>query len=186
MILTSNSIIYVDRSSRRITLPLNGWSARITELSMPPLAPEDQSRNIALEGSRAVFADDKTLLVILKDGTLHPVEIVSDGKLVSKLVMASALAQTTIPEVAHKLDHELIFVGSSVGPSVLFKAARIEEEIEPDHDAEMHAIAQVDEPMDVYDDDEGAFRPRYKNRRLDLCIQTFMVPPKPWVQSPTD
>ncbi|KAJ6481684.1 CPSF A subunit region-domain-containing protein [Mycena sanguinolenta] len=159
IVLTSNSIIYIDRSSRRIALPLNGWSARITDLSMPPLAPEDQSRNIALEGSRAVFADDKTIFVILKDGTVHPVEIVSDGKLVSKLVMGPPLAQTTVPEVARKLNNELIFVGSSVGPSVLFKAARVEEEIESDQDAEMHAVAQVDEPMDVYDDDDDIYGP---------------------------
>ncbi|KAJ7624997.1 CPSF A subunit region-domain-containing protein [Mycena polygramma] len=157
VIFTSNSIIYIDRSSRRVALPLNGWSARITEMSMPP--PEDPTRNIALEGSRAVFGDDKTILVILKDGTVHPVEIVSDGKLVTKLVMAPPLAQTTIPEVARRLNHELVFVGSSVGPSVLFKAARIEEEIEPDQDADMHAVAQVDEPMDVYDDDEDIYGP---------------------------
>ncbi|KAJ6588439.1 CPSF A subunit region-domain-containing protein [Mycena capillaripes] len=157
VILTSNSIIYIDRSSRRVALPLNGWSSRITEMTMPPA--EDASRNIALEGSRAVFTDDKTIFVILKDGTVHPVEIVSDGKLVTKLVMAPPLAQTTIPEVARKLNHELIFVGSSVGPSVLFKAARIEEEIETDNDADMHAVAQVDEPMDVYDDDEDIYGP---------------------------
>ncbi|KAJ7747964.1 CPSF A subunit region-domain-containing protein [Mycena maculata] len=159
VILTSNSIIYVDRSSRRVALPLNGWSARITEMSMPPLAPEDQTRNIALEGSHAVFADDKTIFVILKDGTVHPVEIVSDGKLVSKLVMAPPLARTTIPQVTRKLNNELIFVGSSVGPSVLFKAARVEEEIEQDQDPDQHAVAQVDEPMDVYDDDEDIYGP---------------------------
>ncbi|KAJ7164986.1 CPSF A subunit region-domain-containing protein [Mycena filopes] len=159
VILTTNSIIYVDRSSRRVALPLNGWAARVTEMSMPPLAPEEQSRNIALEGSRAVFADDKTIFVVLKDGTLHPVEIVSDGKLVSKLVMAPPLAQTTIPQVARKVNNDLIFIGSSVGPSVLFRAARVEEEIEPDEDADMHAVAQVDEAMDVYDDDEDIYGP---------------------------
>ncbi|KAJ7481615.1 CPSF A subunit region-domain-containing protein [Mycena latifolia] len=159
VVLTSNSIIYIDRSSRRIALPLNGWSARITDMSMPTIAPEDQTRNLALEGSRAVFADDKTILVILKDGTIYPVEIVSDGKTVSKLVMAPPLAQTTIPEVARKLDHDLVFVGSSVGPSVLFRATRIEEEIQPDQDTDMHAVAQVDEPMDVYEDDEDIFGP---------------------------
>ncbi|KAJ7130141.1 CPSF A subunit region-domain-containing protein [Mycena epipterygia] len=159
VILTSNSIIYLDRSSRRVALPLNGWSARITDMSMPPLAPEDQTRNLALEGSRAVFADDRTIFVILKDGTVYPVELVSDGKVVSKLVMAPPLAQTTIPQVARKLNHELIFIGSSVGPSVLFKAARVEEEIEPDQDADMHAVAQVDEPMNVYEDDEDIYGP---------------------------
>ncbi|KAJ7135425.1 CPSF A subunit region-domain-containing protein [Mycena crocata] len=157
VILTSNSIIYIDRSSRRTALPLNGWSARITELSMPP--PEDPTRNITLEGSRAVFADDRTIFVILKDGTVCPVEIVSDGKMASKLVMALPLAQTTIPQVAQKLNHDLIFVGSSAGPSVLFRAARIEEEVEEEQDASMYAVAQVDETMDVYDDDEDLYGP---------------------------
>jgi cleavage and polyadenylation specificity factor subunit 1 len=98
-----------------------------------------------------VFADDRTIFVILKDGTLFPVEIVSDGKSVSKLVMAAPLAQTTIPEVAHKLKSELIFVGSSVGPSVLFKSSKIEEEV--GEEAELHAVAHVDEPMDLYEDE---------------------------------
>ncbi|KAJ6513930.1 CPSF A subunit region-domain-containing protein [Mycena vitilis] len=106
----------------------------------------------------------------LIDGTVHPVEIVSDGKLVTKLVMAPPLAQTTIPEVARRLNHELVFVGSSVGPSVLFKAARIEEEIEPDQDADMHAVAQVDEPMNVYDDDEDIYGPSKAQDPVSLKI----------------
>ncbi|KAJ7628533.1 hypothetical protein FB45DRAFT_1079608 [Roridomyces roridus] len=41
-------------------------------MPMPTLpTPEDQNRNIVLEGSRAVFADERTMLVILKDGTVH-------------------------------------------------------------------------------------------------------------------
>ncbi|KAJ7291148.1 CPSF A subunit region-domain-containing protein [Mycena rebaudengoi] len=150
VILTSNSLIYVEQSSRRVALPLNGWSSRITDMPMPP--PEDPTRNLVLEGCRAVFADDRTIFVILKDGTLFPVEIVSDGKSVSKLVMAAPLAQTTIPEVAHKLKSELIFVGSSVGPSVLFKSSKIEEEV--GEEAELHAVAHVDEPMDLYEDED--------------------------------
>ncbi|KAJ7628553.1 CPSF A subunit region-domain-containing protein [Roridomyces roridus] len=160
VVLSSNSIIYIDRASRRVVLPLNGWAARISEMPMPPLpTPEDQNRNIVLEGSRAVFADERTMLVILKDGTVHPAEIVSDGQVAAKWVLGPPLARTTIPQLARKLNNELVFVGSTVGPSVVFKAARVEEEVEEDQDADQHAVAQVDEPMDVYDDDEDLYGP---------------------------
>lgn len=83
VVVASNSVIYVDQSSRRVALPVNGWPSRISDLPLLPIAPEDQTRNLELEGSRASFVDDKTLFVILKDGTVYPIDIVIDGKTVS-------------------------------------------------------------------------------------------------------
>jgi cleavage and polyadenylation specificity factor subunit 1 len=70
-----------------------------------------------LEGSRAVFVDDRILYVIQKDGTVYPLEIVVDGKTVSKLTMLPQ-AETSIPSFMKKLDEDHFLVGSSVGPSV--------------------------------------------------------------------
>ncbi|KAJ7216585.1 CPSF A subunit region-domain-containing protein [Mycena pura] len=159
VVLTSNAIIYIDQSARRVVLPLNGWAARITEMSMAPPASDEQTRDITLEGSRAVFADERTIFVILKEGTVHPVEIISDGKLVSRLVFAPPLARTTVPEVVRKLSHELVFVGSSAGPSVLFKVEQVEEAVEQETDVEMRTIPPVDDAMDLYDDDEDIYGP---------------------------
>jgi cleavage and polyadenylation specificity factor subunit 1 len=94
VVLTCNSIIYVDQASRRVPLPLNGWPARISGMPAPIISPEHQSCIIELEGSCSAFVDDKTIFVILKDGTVYPVDMVIGRKTVSKLNMGSALAQT--------------------------------------------------------------------------------------------
>lgn len=157
VITTSNSVIYVDQSSRRVVLPVNGWPARISDLPLLPIAPENQTRNLELEGSRASFVDDKTLFIILRDGTVYPVDIVIDGKTVSKLVMSTALAQTTIPAVIRKISDEHLFVGSTVGPSVLLKAIHVEEEIDEDHEMDAPtAVVNLNNDMDIDSDDDGA------------------------------
>ncbi|KAG5652679.1 hypothetical protein H0H81_004116 [Sphagnurus paluster] len=155
VVLTSNSMIYVDQSSRRVILPLNGWAARVSDLPLPPISPEYQARNIELEGCRASFVDDKTIFVILKDGTVYPVDIVIDGKTVSKLNMGAALAQTTVPAVVKRITDDHLFVGSTVGSSVLLKAAHVEEEIEEDQEMEgPTTIVQLNHAMDLDDDDD--------------------------------
>lgn len=154
VITSSNALIYVDQSGRRVALPLNGWTPRISDIPLLPLTPAEQERMLFLEGSRAVFVDDRTFFLVLKDGTVHPVEIVVDGKTVSKMMISPPLAQTAIPSVLCNLGDDHLFVGSTVGPSVLLKAAHIEEEIKSD-DVEMApaAIVQDDDFMD--DDDDG-------------------------------
>lgn len=160
VIITSNAIIYTDQSSKRVVLPVNGWVSRISDIPLPSLTPEEQLRNICLEGSRAVFVDDRNLFVILKDGTVYPLEIVVDGKTVSKLTMSPPLAQTSIPSVLRKLDDDHFLVGSSVGPSVLLKAAHIEEEVAEDHDMEAAPATVVYDADDMeFDDDDDIYGP---------------------------
>jgi len=142
-------LIYVDQSSRRIVLPVNGWAARITDLPMQT----DPTRDLKLEGSRSIFIDDKTMFLILKDGTLYPVEIAADGKTVTKLVMGAPLAQTAIPAILKKVEDDHLFVGSTVGPSVLLKAGYVEEEVEEDEAGTAKVVSNDD--MDIYDDDDG-------------------------------
>ncbi|GLB39375.1 putative CPSF A subunit region [Lyophyllum shimeji] len=155
VIITSNSLIYVDQSTRRVALPLNGWPPRLSDLPLPPMAPEHRTRNINLEGCRASFVDDKTLFIILNDGTVYPVDIDIDGKTVSKLSMGSALARTTIPTVVRRITDAHIFVGSTVGPSVLLKAAHVEEDIEEDQEMlGPTAIVRMDDDMYLSDDDD--------------------------------
>lgn len=157
-ILTSNSIIYIDRASRRVVLPVNGWPSRISDLPMLPQAPEDRTRILHLEGSRSAFVDEKTVFIVLKDGTIYPVEIIADGQSVPKLTMAPALAQTTIPTVVKKITDQHLFVGSTVGPSVLLKTIRVEEEVEEDQEMELApAVVEVNNDIDMNDDDEGQF-----------------------------
>ena len=97
--------------------------------------------------------------MILKDGAVYPVEIVVDGKTVSKLTMSPPLAQSSIPSIAMNIGNDHIFIGSTVGPSVLLKAAHVEEEDmdkDEDKDGEHSAPAAVvqSDPME-FDDDDG-------------------------------
>ncbi|KAF8119582.1 CPSF A subunit region-domain-containing protein [Boletus edulis] len=156
IILTANSLVYVDQAARRVSLPVNGWSARVSDI---PSLPLDKDMDLALEGSRIVFADEKTFFVIRKNGMVHPVEIISDGRTVSKLVLSPALAQTTIPTVTRQLEGGMLFVGSTVGPSVLLKAARVEEEVEEgeaeEAGAALTAVVDTNNAMDIdFDDDD--------------------------------
>jgi cleavage and polyadenylation specificity factor subunit 1 len=155
VIITTNALIYVDQSSRRLALPLNGWTSRLSDIPLLPIAPADETRKLILEGSRSVFVDEKTFFVILKDGAVYPVEIVVDGKTVSKLTMSPPLAQTSIPSVAMNIGNDHIFIGSTVGPSVLLKAAHVEEDMDKDEDKEHSPPAAVvqSDPMDFDDDD---------------------------------
>lgn len=84
---------------------------------------------------------------------MYPVEIVVDGKTVSKLTMSPPLAQSSIPSVAMNIGNDHIFIGSTVGPSVLLKAAHVEEDIDNEEHSAPAAVVQ-DDPMD-FDDDDG-------------------------------
>lgn len=161
IVLTPNSIIYVDQASRKTALPVNGWAQRISEMTMQPLSSDEQERDLSLEGATASFVDEKTFFVVLKDGTVYPVEIVMDGRIVSRLSMGTALAQTTIPTMMMSVfvgERRFLFVGSTVGASVLLKAFRTEEEIPQGEKKDDAPAAVVDSaPTMDFDDDDGLF-----------------------------
>lgn len=72
--------------------------------------------------------------------------------------MSKALAQTTIPAVVRKISDEHLFVGSTVGPSVLLKAIHVEEEIDDDQEMDAPtAIVSLNNDMDIDSDDDGQF-----------------------------
>jgi cleavage and polyadenylation specificity factor subunit 1 len=107
-----------------------------------------------LEGACAAFVDDRTLFLVLKDGTVYPIEIVVDGKTVSRLTMGTALAQTTIPAIAESVSGEHLFIGSIVGPSVLLKTTRVEEMYDSTELVSAPAaVVDVGRSMNIDDDD---------------------------------
>ncbi|KDQ53751.1 hypothetical protein JAAARDRAFT_136615 [Jaapia argillacea MUCL 33604] len=165
LVIAGNAVLYVDQAARRVVLPVNGWAARVSELPTLPIPTSaleggEEKRNLELEGSRSVFVDDRTVFIILRDGTVYPIEIIVDGKTVSKLTMSKALAQTTIPSVIKRIHEELLLIGSTAGPSVLMKAARVEEVVVGDVDDEPSAPATVvdqKDAMDLDDDDDDIY-----------------------------
>ena len=154
VITTANSIVHVDQTSRRVACTVNGWLSRVSDISVPPVLKPNL--DLQLEGSRAEFVDDKTLFIILKDGIVYPVEIGADGRTVSQITIGAPVATTTVPSVVRRVNEEFLLVGSIVGPSVLLKTAKVEEEI-PDDDVEMEtspaAVVDTTNPMDLDDDD---------------------------------
>lgn len=160
IVSTSNSLIHIDQTSRRVALPVNGWLPRISDSTTGQAAPD---LDLSLEGSKIVFVDDKTLFAILKDGSVFPVEIVSQGRTVSGMKIGAAVARTTIPALVKRVPDDHVFVGSIVGPSVLLKTARVEEDIVEEADADLPAAAVVDQTdaMDLDDDDGRVFHVLY-------------------------
>ncbi|KAJ3777509.1 CPSF A subunit region-domain-containing protein [Lentinula raphanica] len=177
VILTPNSVVYVDQATKKLMLPVNGWATRVSDVAVVPSGsnPADQTRNLALEGSRATFVSETTLLLILADGDVYTVTLAMDGKTVSGLSISDEpLARTTIPSLAMSMattsavfssqnalvegDHlPCVFVGSTQGPSVLLRAGMI---VDVENDIEM---SDVNEAMvqgtangddDIYDDED--------------------------------
>ncbi|TDL22024.1 hypothetical protein BD410DRAFT_828742 [Rickenella mellea] len=158
IVMSCNAIIYIDQSTRRVTLPVNGWASRVTDLPLLPLRPDEQTRDLQLESAKAAFIDERTMFVILQDGAIMPVEIVMDGKMVSKLSMGPALAQSTIPSVVRSVNEGHLFIGSTAGPSILLHTMRVEEEVPRDLRQESVPAAVVDQPLAmVLDDDEDIY-----------------------------
>ena len=157
IVLSANSLIHIAQTARRVILPVNGWQARVSDHPLPSLTEEEKTRNLKLEGSYAVFVDDKTLFVLLSDGTVYPVEIHAEGRIVSRLSMGDAVARTAVPTTVRRIEPEHLFIGSTVGPSVLLNTSHVEEEVQ-DEDVDMGSApaAVVDEVNDVdMDDHDG-------------------------------
>lgn len=129
IILSTNVIIHVGQSSRKVILPVNGWFSRVSDVQTASLTLEQAARDLQLEGSHVSFIDDTNFLVILADGIVIPVEIVAEGKTVSTLKMGTPQAQTTLPSTVAKGPGGYVFIGSTSGPSVLVRADRLEEEV---------------------------------------------------------
>ena len=87
-------------------------------------------------------------------------EITAEGRTVSKLNIGAAVARTTSPALVRRIPDDHVFIGSIVGPSVLLKTAKVEEDVLEEADVDLPAAAVVEQAdaMDLDDDDgEGGF-----------------------------
>jgi cleavage and polyadenylation specificity factor subunit 1 len=154
IILSTNAIIHVGQSSRKVILPVNGWFARVSDVQTIFPTPEEGTRDLQLEGSLVSFVDDTNFLVVLGDGAMIPVEIVAEGKTVSALKMGAPRAQTTLPSTVAKGPDGYVFIGSTSGPSVLVKADRVEEEV-PEEEVGDQPVGVVNSAATMDVDDDG-------------------------------
>ncbi|KAJ3731262.1 CPSF A subunit region-domain-containing protein [Lentinula guzmanii] len=162
IILTPNSVIFIDQATKKLMLPVNGWATRVSDVAMVPVSAEAQTQDLALEGSRATFISETTLLLILADGDVYTVMLAMDGKTVSGLSISDKpLVKTTVPSLVMSVNASpsvgadsdgipCIFVGSTQGPSVILKANVTEED---DTDVEMNDSKDAKVTAGVVDDD---------------------------------
>ncbi|KAJ3793908.1 CPSF A subunit region-domain-containing protein [Lentinula aff. detonsa] len=162
IILTPNSVIFIDQATKKLMLPVNGWATRVSDVAVVPVSAEAQTQDLALEGSRATFISETTLLLILADGDVYTVMLAMDGKTVSGLSISDKpLVKTTVPSLVMSVNASpsvgadsdgipCIFVGSTQGPSVILKANVTEED---DTDVEMNDSKDAKVTAGVVDDD---------------------------------
>lgn len=156
VVLTPNSIVYIDQASKRLVLPVNGWASRVSDLASP-----SSSENLSLEGSRATFISDTSLLIILTNGFIHTVTFAMDGKAVSGMTISLPLGRTTIPSLVYR-SSELVFVASTQGPSVLLKMSMVDDvDLEMEDEPRMASVAEEHEEDDV-DMDADIYGPTSK------------------------
>ncbi|KIK53793.1 hypothetical protein GYMLUDRAFT_49207 [Collybiopsis luxurians FD-317 M1] len=184
IVLTTNSLVYVDQATKKLMLPMNGWAERVSEVSAlknpNPTSANPSNLNLSLEGAQATFISDTTLLLVLVHGEVYTVTLAMDGKAVSGMNIGKEMvAKTTIPSLVQcvtvpgssastaRVD-ELVFVGSTQGPSVLLRTGFVEEEEPEEDDVNMDdsaaAAAQATEghgagtgtgaDVEMYDDED--------------------------------
>ncbi|KIJ27344.1 hypothetical protein M422DRAFT_271488 [Sphaerobolus stellatus SS14] len=153
-VLSANAVIHVDQIGRTVAVPTNGWAPRVTEMKLTEDS-ETPTRNIPLEASRMTFVDDRNVFIFTPDGSVYPVEIVVEGRIVANIVIAPALARSTIPTVVTDVGSDHIFVGSTVGPSMLFKAVRVAVKKEDGVASDAVSQPKEDADMDLDDDIYG-------------------------------
>ncbi|KAF9059487.1 CPSF A subunit region-domain-containing protein [Rhodocollybia butyracea] len=157
-------------SDKEVVLPVNGWVARVSDVTLLPLVPIDL--DLQLEGSRATFIADTTLLLILVNGDMYSVNLVVDGKAVSGMsISPKPLARTTIPSLVMAVsiteqEKSMVFVASTQGPSTLLRTSMVEEsdangKSDEKMDESNTATVEVGEGVDaeMYDDDADIYGP---------------------------
>lgn len=119
MIVSATSITHVDQASKVTALALSGWSARVTETMF---TGKDPSTDMRLEGSRAAFVDDTTLLLVSATGIVFKVDLLREGRLVRQLSLSSPLGMSSPPSVV-LTNKSVVFIASTTDRSVLLKVA---------------------------------------------------------------
>lgn len=162
IVISGNALIYIDQVGRKLALPVNGWASRVSDMQMQPLTPEEQTRDLHLEGSFAVFVDTQTFFLITREGLVYPVEVVRDARAATRLSLGQAMSQTTVPCFAKRVEigaslrtnspqqGETIIVGSISGPTAVLKTTRVEEQIQSTSPSVV-----ADNPMVLDVDDDG-------------------------------
>jgi cleavage and polyadenylation specificity factor subunit 1 len=154
LVLCATSIIHVLNSTRRVVLTLSGWMSR--ESGVVGLESAIH-QDLDLTGARATFVDTYHALVVTKEGAVHVLTLVIDGTTLSSLDLGPAIARTNAPVLIRPVgDKNQVFVGSSIGDSVLLDVAQVEEEVAMDTETDVpepQVEVKKDDGMELDEDD---------------------------------
>ncbi len=81
-----------------------------------------------------LFIDEKTVLLFLSTGVVHPLTVVLDGRTASRLQLDQAVAQCTPASSLTLVSHDHLFVGSTVGPSPLLQITPQADAFKPERE----------------------------------------------------
>lgn len=119
IVVTSTAIIHVDQSGRRVATSVNGWYDMMTAL---PADRGEEERRVELDGSGAVWMDDKNLLLSLRGGNTMQIRLELEGRAVHKLsLLGHNVGNITSLADIIKIGSRGVFVASAVGDSELYQ-----------------------------------------------------------------
>ena len=119
VVVTSTAVIHVDQSGRRVATSLNGWYGTLTGLSADRSA---EDRRLELDGSGAVWIDDKNLLLTLRGGETVQIKIELEGRAVHSIsILNHHVGLVNTPASLTKVGERNVFVASFTGDSMLYR-----------------------------------------------------------------
>jgi cleavage and polyadenylation specificity factor subunit 1 len=152
VVLTANSILHVDQSSKIYALPTNGWATKVSALKYHV----NNKTTFSLEGAQICFPYDDLALIFLRTGEIWSLKIFRDGRSVSgmRLLRVGVTSQASVVEIVGK---NLIFVGSQVGDGVLIRWSKADVEDASEEDEETDGM-DVDEEDDEDEEIDDIYR----------------------------
>ncbi|KAG9024671.1 mRNA cleavage and polyadenylation factor subunit [Tulasnella sp. JGI-2019a] len=155
VVVTANSILHVDQTSRAVGVAVNGWANRVSSHALS-VQPDGDGNPLALqlEGSCLTFVNDTSIILSLSTGDQHSLKIHMEGRAVSRLQISASLGVTGAAAVVCVSDDEHLFVGSTSGPSTLLKVIHIETIVELEK-TDVVPIASGDLDMELDEDIYG-------------------------------
>jgi cleavage and polyadenylation specificity factor subunit 1 len=164
LVLTANSILHVDQSSKIEALATNAWATKVSALKYNTTSKTP----LALEGAQLCFPHDELALVFLKTGEIWGLRVVRDGRSVSGMRL-TRVGMTSPASVVEMVGKNFIFVGSEVGDGALIRWSKSNNSAEDDEADGM----DLDEDMDdEVDDIYRVAKPSRANGKPNRSTQT--------------
>ena len=159
VVVTSTSIIHVDQSGRKVATSLNGWYGTLTGLSADRTA---EDRRFELDGSGAIWMDDRNLLLTLRGGQTFQIKIELEGRTVHTVsILDHYVGLVNAPAGVIKVGDKNVFVASATGDSKLYQMELKRYKLEIEETSEGDVPDDLDMDLDEGEDDNIQIHTRF-------------------------